>query len=631
MPLSSLAAAAHRPLALSLLLAVAARALDNGMARTPPLGFNSWTAFGSGVTEADLRATADFFVSSGLAAAGYAYVNSDDGFSLFARDNVTGRIVADPVKFPSGIAALSAYIHGKGLKFGIYSASSSVVCSGRPGSLYSEALDAETFVLEWAVDYIKLDLCGEYAFGNQARLAAFVDALNATGRAVVLSTEPYDIVPDPSAAAFSNVWRCCSDIYASWDVIVDRLDRNDVLAPLVGPGHWSDPDMLQVGNGALTAAEQRAHFALWAMTKSPLLLATDITRLSAAQLTLVTNAGLIAVNQDALGVPARKLTINGGAPPLRHVGLAPCEAAANAAPTANLLGGDALRWELHALAPVNGTPAFALFNRAAARCLAVAAYAGRERPVLLPCSAADATQAWALPVGVGRLGALLSLGAGGAAGPASALAPLNSTLYASAHGSDVTSVSDAAYGLTNLGLVPWSPEPPCHERECQGYDPHQTWHFSARTGLVALALYSANHYHCYDSACEFTTSVVPAPAALCLAHVLSVAYEGTDPLTWSTSQADVWGGPLAGGEFSLALHNRAAVAANVSTTWTVLGLDAATALCVQDLFAGGAVAGPVAGGVTRELDAHDVAALRVWPPSDGGKCASRALGAGPSP
>lgn len=200
----------RRPVLVSLALLFSASSLDNGLLRTPPLGFNSWTAFGTGVSEADLRATADFFVSSGLKDAGYLYVNCDDGWSLENRD-ASGRLVPDPVKFPSGLRNLSAYIHSKGLLFGIYSASSSVVCSGRPGSLFSESVDAESFV-SWDIDYVKYDLCGEYAYGNQARYMAFADALNATGVPLVLSTEPYDIIPNPSASTFSNMWRCCEDI-----------------------------------------------------------------------------------------------------------------------------------------------------------------------------------------------------------------------------------------------------------------------------------------------------------------------------------------------------------------------------------------------------------------------------------
>lgn len=590
------------------------------------MGFNSWTAFATGVTAQDLRATADFFVSSGLAAAGYAYVNSDDGWAEGQRDPASGRLVADPGKFPGGIRALADYIHSKGLKLGIYTASSSVVCSGRPGSLFHEALDAETFV-SWGVDYVKIEcvrapgpprgarfrlltptllhensLCGEYAYGNQARYSAFADALNLTGVPVLLSTEPYDIVPNPSAATFSNVWRCCTDIDANWRTIVDRIDRNEMLAPLVGPGAWSDADMLQIGNGALTPEEQRAHFALWSVTKNPLLLATDITRLSPTQLQLVKTPWLIAANQDPLGVPARKLSINGAAP-LRHVGLVPCEAAGNTQPRANLLSGDALAWEARALP---GGAAYALYNRGADRCLALAAYAGvAQRPVLQPCDAQDATQAWALPGGVGHLGALLALGGGGGA-----LAPAPSTLYAAIHGSDAVPVADAAYGLTQLGLEPYLPPGPCASRGCTNYTPSQTWHWSARSGLLALATFSANHYRCFEGPCEVTTAVVPAPAALCLANVLSVAYEGTDPS--GESLADVWGGPLAGGAFVLVLHNRANATANVSAAFGEFGVPSGP-LCARDLFTG-AASGPLSGGVERELASHDVAALRLSQP-----------------
>ena len=589
-----------------LLLASGGCALDNGLARTPPRGFNSWTAYGTGVDAGKLKAVADFFVSSGLREAGYLYVNSDDGFSLQTRDPVNGRIVADPAKFPDGMANVTAYIRALGLQAGIYTASSSVVCSGRPGSLFHEALDAQTFV-EWGFTYVKIDLCAEYAYGNQARYTAFADALNATGVPVLLSTEPYDLIPDPAAATFSNVWRCCNDIDASWDTIMDRIDRNDVLAPLVGPGAWSDADMLQVGNGALTPAEQNAHFALWAITKNPLLLATDVTRLSPAQLALVKNPGLLAANADSLGVPARKLAIDGAAP-LRHVGLAPCEAAANTAPRANLLSGAALQWQARALPPVGGAPAFALFNAAAQRCLALAPYAGAAlRPVLQPCSQADASQAWALPGGAGHLGALVSL-APSAAGLA--LAPAPATLYAALHGSDATPVADAAYGLTSLVLAPYAPPGPCASRSCANYTPSQTWYWSARSGLLALAVFSANHYRCFEGPCEVTTGVVPAPAALCLAHVLSVAYAGTDPS--GSSAADVWGGPLAGGDFVLALHNRAPARANVSAALGALGVPPGP-LCALNLLTGER-AGPLAGSVSAVLDAHDIAPLRLSAP-----------------
>ena len=377
-----------------------------------------------------------------------------------------------------------------------------------------------------------------------------------------------------------------------------------MLAPLVGPGAFSDADMLQIhGNGVLTVAEQRMHFALWAITKNPLFLATDITRLSAAQLALVTNVGLIAINQDPLGVPARKLVI-GGRAPLRHVGLVPCEAAANTAPRANVLSGSALLWDARPISAVNGTPAFQLHNRGVDRCLAIASYAGvSARPVLQPCDEADLTQAWALPAGAGHLGALLALGANG-----SALSPANSTIYAALNGYDSTPVPDAAYGLTSLGLVPHLPPAPCDSRGCEDYAPEQTWYWSERTGTIALALMTANHYHCFSGPCEQGTRKLPTYAAHCLAHVLSVAYEGTDPTQFSTSLADIWGGPLANGDFVVGLHNRASTAANVSVAFGAFGVPPGP-LCVTDLWTNSSEV--LSTSLSRMLDAHDVAPFRL--------------------
>jgi alpha-galactosidase len=189
-------------------VAATAGALDNGLGRTPQMGWNSWNCYGGGVTAADLKATADFFVSSGLRDAGYEFVSSDDGWS--AGRDAQGRIFAEAAKFPDGMAGVADYVHGLGLKFGLYSAASSVVCSGRVGSLYHEQIDAQTFT-SWGVDYVKYDNCGEYGLGN-ARFVAFADAANATGRSMFISTEPFLLVPNPSHATFSNSWRTTNDI-----------------------------------------------------------------------------------------------------------------------------------------------------------------------------------------------------------------------------------------------------------------------------------------------------------------------------------------------------------------------------------------------------------------------------------
>ncbi len=174
----------------------------------------------------DLRATADFFVSSGLAKLGYTYVSTDDGW-MAGRD-AEGRLVPNDVNFPEGIPALVAYINSKGLKVGLYSAASSVVCSGRVGSLYHEAIDAQTYAA-WGVSYAKHDNCGEYGLGD-ARFVAFADAVNATGAQIVISTEPFSLQPNPAHREFAHMWRTTNDINANFGTILDRAGKEVTLA-----------------------------------------------------------------------------------------------------------------------------------------------------------------------------------------------------------------------------------------------------------------------------------------------------------------------------------------------------------------------------------------------------------------
>ena len=204
------------------------------------MGWNSWNCYGSGISAAALKATADFFVDSGLAKLGYTYVSTDDGWMTTSRD-AQGRMIADPVKFPDGFAAVADYVHKKNLLMGIYSAGSSVVCSGRTGSLYNEVIDAETFS-SWGIDYAKYDNCGEYALGL-ARFINFADAANATGRPMVISSEPFSLHPTPAHREFAHLWRTTNDINANFKTILDRADTNDKWADLSGPGSWADPDV----------------------------------------------------------------------------------------------------------------------------------------------------------------------------------------------------------------------------------------------------------------------------------------------------------------------------------------------------------------------------------------------------
>ena len=227
-----------------------ALALDNGLAIKPPMGFNSYMSGVSG--EAGLGAVADFFISSGMVHSGYEYVNTDEGWELKYRDNTTGKLNWDPKAYPSGLPAFIATLHAKGLKYGIYGAASGITCGRMPGQLYFEDIDAQTYAA-WGVDYLKSDNCASYALDPSVRFGAMRDALNRTGRPVLLSIEPFSVRPDvEQGARISNVWRIGVDIESNYDDILNRADISDKWAPLAGPGGWNDP-------GALLARARRRH------------------------------------------------------------------------------------------------------------------------------------------------------------------------------------------------------------------------------------------------------------------------------------------------------------------------------------------------------------------------------------
>eukprot|EP01113_Clastostelium_recurvatum_P034661 TRINITY_DN472_c0_g1_i2.p1 TRINITY_DN472_c0_g1~~TRINITY_DN472_c0_g1_i2.p1 ORF type:complete len:582 (-),score=120.82 TRINITY_DN472_c0_g1_i2:118-1863(-) len=278
-------------------------ALDNGLARTPQMGFNTWNHFGCHINESIIRQTADAIVATGLAQAGYVYVNLDDCWQT-ARD-ATGRIIADPVAFPSGIAALASYVHSKGLKFGLYSDAGERTCDGRPGSLGHEKMDAQTYA-EWQVDYLKYDNCYDDGTPPEKRYPPMRDALNATGRHIFFSMCEWGVDnPASWAGEVGNSWRTTADISDNWNSMISNLGINSRLYPSAGPGGWNDPDMLEVGNGGMTTTEYEAHFSLWAISKAPLIIGCDVTKMSNDTFRILTNKEVIAVNQDKLGVQGR--------------------------------------------------------------------------------------------------------------------------------------------------------------------------------------------------------------------------------------------------------------------------------------------------------------------------------------
>jgi alpha-galactosidase len=291
---------------------------SNGLALTPPMGWNSWNKFGCNINESVIRVQADAMVSSGMRDAGYRYIVIDDCWQG-ARDN-SGNIRPDPKRFPSGIKSLADYVHSKGLKFGIYSDAGEKTCGGRPGSRGYEYQDARQYAA-WGVDYLKYDWCSTGTQNAPASYLTMSQALQATGRPIVFGLcEWGDSKPWLWARNVGNLWRTTGDIYDAWEGkspngysigMLNILDMQDGLAPFAGPGHWNDPDMLEVGNGGMSSSEYKAHFGLWAMLAAPLIAGNDLTAMSEETKAILTNREVIAIDQDLLGIQASRISKNG--------------------------------------------------------------------------------------------------------------------------------------------------------------------------------------------------------------------------------------------------------------------------------------------------------------------------------
>ncbi|XP_010521831.1 PREDICTED: alpha-galactosidase 1-like isoform X2 [Tarenaya hassleriana] len=285
--------------------------LSNGLGLSPPMGWNSWNHFNCNITEKIIRETADALVSTGLSKLGYTFVNIDDCWAEISRDD-NKHLVPKNSTFPSGIKALADYVHSKGLKLGIYSDAGHFTCSKTmPGSLGHEEHDAMTFA-EWGVDYLKYDNCHNDGLKPTVRYPVMTRALMKTGRPIFFSLcEWGDMHPALWGFQVANSWRTTSDIADNWASMVSRADMNEVYAALARPGGWNDPDMLEVGNGGMTKDEYIVHFSIWAISKAPLLLGCDIRNMTKETMEIVSNKEVIAVNQDPLGVQAKKVRMEG--------------------------------------------------------------------------------------------------------------------------------------------------------------------------------------------------------------------------------------------------------------------------------------------------------------------------------
>jgi alpha-galactosidase len=294
-----------------------------GLALTPPMGFNTWNKFGCNVTDKLVRTMADAMVKSGMKDAGYQYIVIDDCWQV-SRD-AKGNIVADPQRFSSGIKALADYIHSLGLKFGIYSDAGSKTCAGRPGGRGHEFQDGLQYAA-WGVDYLKYDWCNTTTQDAQASYALIREALDASGRPIVLSICEWGKAKPWlwGKEAGGNLWRTTDDINDKWEShekwpdgscctrgVLDILDLQVGLESYAGPGHWNDPDMMEVGNGGMSATEYRAHFSLWAILAAPLMAGNDLRDMAPEIHDILTNKEVIAVNQDRLGREGRRVWKDG--------------------------------------------------------------------------------------------------------------------------------------------------------------------------------------------------------------------------------------------------------------------------------------------------------------------------------
>ncbi len=291
-----------------------------GLAKTPPMGWNSWNKFACNIDENLIKGVADAMVETGLRDAGYVYLNLDDCWHG-QRDSL-GFIQADPVRFPSGIKALADYVHSKGLKIGIYSDAGRQTCAGRPGSLGHEYQDAMQYA-KWGIDYLKYDWCNTENVNPVGAYNLMRDALRAAGRPILFSMcEWGQSKPWEWAAETGHMWRTTGDIFNCFDCldqhpgwasygVMQILDMQNGLRKYAGPGHWNDPDMLEVGNGQ-AVNEDRAHFSMWCMLAAPLILGNDIRSMSQDTKDILMNREVVAINQDSLGIQGLKFAVKDG-------------------------------------------------------------------------------------------------------------------------------------------------------------------------------------------------------------------------------------------------------------------------------------------------------------------------------
>lgn len=312
-----------------IVIIIPSECLENGLARTPPMGWMHWERFrcitdckkypDECISENLFKRTADMLVSEGYAKAGYEYVIIDDCWLEKERDNVTQKLVEDRERFPSGLKALADYLHDKGLKFGLYQDYGTSTCAGYPGVIDHMELDTQTFA-DWDVDYVKLDGCYADIDDMDKGYPAFGNYLNKTGRPMVYSCswpvyQEYEgKLPNYTALKeHCNLWRNWGDIDDSYESVVNIMDyfskNQDRIQPHGGPGHWNDPDMLILGNYGLSFDQSKTQMAIWAILAAPLIMSNDLKAVHPEIKNILLNREVIGINQDPLGIQGRRVVL----------------------------------------------------------------------------------------------------------------------------------------------------------------------------------------------------------------------------------------------------------------------------------------------------------------------------------
>lgn len=285
-----------------------------GLALTPPMGWNSWNTFQTNISEDLVKQTADIIVSSGMKDAGYSYLVLDDGWMAMQRDSITGDLIPDPKKFPNGMKVVIDYVHSKGLKFGLYNCAGTKTCGGYPGTRGYEYQDARLYA-SLGIDYLKYDWCNTDGMTTKEAYGTMSKAIRAARHPMIFSLcEWGNSQPWQWAKDVGQLWRTTGDInaifdgiksYGNWHAngVMTIVDMQDTLYKYAGPGHWNDPDMLEVGNG-MKPGEDRVHFSIWCMLAAPLMAGNDIRKMSKETVAIITNKDAIAIDQDVAGMQA---------------------------------------------------------------------------------------------------------------------------------------------------------------------------------------------------------------------------------------------------------------------------------------------------------------------------------------